>query len=201
MIAAAKLANENNDKLKADQLCYQAMSYSDSNTIKALFQYADFLEEIKREDSLAVRTKAHRLKDLKEKQTKLTKPKTAYLGFVPWQMLNSYANLLEKKVSTAEAESMKALGSAYQYTQEVHAVRMKIILEDGGSYGLCVGFDRWKHKGVKKQLLYFARSRMRSIFKLTGTSAGQRLKLSPIKTPSRVFFSPRRNITMPDYML
>lgn len=142
MITAAKLANEKNEKFRAEQLCYQAMYYSDSNTIKALFEYADFLEEKKHEDSLAVRAKARRLMKLKAEQAKLTQPKNTYLGFVPWQMLNEYANQLEKQLRTVEAESMRALGRAYQYSQEVHAVRMRIILQGGDAHGLCVGFDR-----------------------------------------------------------
>ena len=141
MIAAAKLANVQNEKLRAEQLCYQAIDYSDFSTIKALFEYAGFLEEKKREKSLAVRVKARRLMELKVEQAKLTQSKTTHLGFVPWQMLNEYANLLEKQLRTIEAESMRALGYAYQYSQEVHATRMKIILQGGDVHGLCVGFD------------------------------------------------------------
>lgn len=141
MITAAKLANVQNEKLRAEQLCYQAIGYSDSNTIKALFEYADFLEDKKSEDSLAVRAKARRLMELKAEQAQVTQAKSTYLGFVPWQMLNEYANQLEKQLRTVEAESMRALGRAYQYSQEVHATRMKIILQGGGVHGLCVGFD------------------------------------------------------------
>jgi hypothetical protein len=56
-------------------------------------------------------------------------------------MLNEYANQLEKQLRTVEAGSMRALGRACQYTQEIHAVRMRIILQGGNAHGLCVGFD------------------------------------------------------------
>lgn len=141
MIAAVEWANEQNNKITVDKLCYQAIHYADTNTIKSLYKYADLLEAQKREEGVAVRAKADKLIKLKTQQAQRTESKTTYLGFAPSEMLSEYANLLEGLLQTAEAESMRTLSRAYRYTQEVRANRLRVINEGGDPRGLCTDFD------------------------------------------------------------
>ena len=79
--------------------------------------------------------------ELRIKQANATQSQTTWLGFVPEAILEEYATLLETQQQSAEAESIRALGEAYRYTQEVHAIRLRIISQGGNAWGMCIGFQ------------------------------------------------------------
>lgn len=141
MISAAQKENKQGNKTKADQLCYQAIDYADANSIRSLYEYADLLEEKKHEENVMVRGRADKLRELRIQRAQSTGPTNTYLGFAPWQVLNQYADLLEKLQQTAEAESMRALSNAYKYTQEIHITRTRVIGQGGNPLGMCGGFN------------------------------------------------------------
>lgn len=58
-------------------------------------------------------------------------------------MLDEHAILLEILGQTSEAESVRTLGSAYRYVQEVHAVRLRAIIQGESALGMCIGNVHW----------------------------------------------------------
>jgi len=55
-------------------------------------------------------------------------------------MPDEHVVLLEILGQTSEAESVRTLGDAYRYMQEVHAVRLRIIIQGKSALGMCIGF-------------------------------------------------------------
>ncbi len=143
MIISAQQASDQSDKTRAEHSCHQAIYYADANTINHFYEYADLLKAQKDENSMAVRAKADKLMQLRTQQAESKEAGSMYLGFVPADILNEYADLLEKLLRTAEAESMRALSRAYQYTQGVHASRYRLILLGEDPRGLCDSTVKW----------------------------------------------------------
>ena len=81
--------------------------------------------------------------ELRVKQVGATEAQTTWLGFLPDEILNEYADLLNKLHRTTEAESIRKLKQAYRYTQEIHAVRLRIMLmgQEEDARGTCTRFD------------------------------------------------------------
>lgn len=140
-VSAARMLNMQGNNIGAEQLCGQALHFADANTIKSLYAYADLLESRQDDRSLLVRGRANKLMEMRIKQANATQSQTTWLGFVPEEMLEEYATLLETQQQRAEAESIRALGEAYRYTQEVHAIRLRIISQGGNAWGMCIGFQ------------------------------------------------------------
>ena len=68
-----------------------------------------------------------------------TQPVNTYLGFVPWEVLNEYVVFLDELLRDADAESIRRLSYAYQFSQKVYIVRYGMILtQEGDPRGLCV---------------------------------------------------------------
>lgn len=141
MVSAAKMINEQGNKSGAEQLCHQALHFADANTIKSLYAYADLLEAQKRDRSILVRARANKLLELRIKQAIASRTQITYLGFLSEEMLSEYADSLDRLQRTTEAESIRALGQAYRYTQEVYAVRLRIMNQEGDAQGVCIGFQ------------------------------------------------------------
>lgn len=142
MISAAIMLNEQGSKSGAEQLCYQALHFADANMIKSLFDYADMLETQMNNRSIFIRGRANKLAKLRAQQTSATTTQTTYLGFQPGAILKEYASLLNKLQRTTDAASIGMLEEAYKYTQEVHAVRLRIMNQGGNAQGTCTGFEK-----------------------------------------------------------
>jgi len=130
MLLAAKQAREGGDTAESERLCFQALPYVNASAIKSLYEYADLLKAQKRGDGEDVRAKADLLKKVKAQQAQATQAGNVYLGFVPWEELKDYADLLQELHRGADAEAMRALASAYKYGQEVH-IRRAFLLSQG----------------------------------------------------------------------
>lgn len=142
LISAAIMLNEQGNKSGAEQLCYQALHFADANMIKSLFDYADMLETQMNNHSIFIRNRANKLAKLRAQQENTTTPQTTYLGFQPTVILKEYARFLNKLQKTTDATSIEMLEEAYKYTQEVHAVRFRIMSEGGNAQGICTGFEK-----------------------------------------------------------
>lgn len=141
MVSAAQFAYGQNDKNRAELMCQTALHYADVNTIRALYEYADLLMEQKPEYAVTVRSRADRLRENRIQNLQATQPVNTYLGFVPWEVLNEYAALLDELLRDADVVSIRGLSHAYQFSQEVHIVRYRMILtQEGDPRGLCIGF-------------------------------------------------------------
>lgn len=141
IVSAAQFAYGQNDKNRAELMCQTALHYVDVNAIRALYEYADLLMEQKPEYAVTVRSRADRLRENRIQKLQATRPVNTYLGFVPWEVLNEYAVLLDELLRDADVVSIRGLSHAYQFSQEVHIVRYRMILtQEGDPRGLCIGF-------------------------------------------------------------
>jgi hypothetical protein len=145
IVSAAKMINMQGNLLGAERLCNQALHLADANTIKSLYAYADLLDTQQHDRSTLVRGRANKLLELRIKLASANKAQTTWLGFQPEEILEEYATLLETLHQTPEAESIRTLGKAYRYTQEVHAVRLRTISQGGNALGMCSGFQDRTH--------------------------------------------------------
>jgi len=89
----------------------QSKQYAEVSAVKSLYEYADLLKAQKRGDGADVRAKADKLWEAKTRGS-------MYLSFVSSDELKEYANLLEELHRATEADAVRALARAYQYTQE-----------------------------------------------------------------------------------
>ncbi len=137
MILAAKQASERGNKADAARLCSQALLYADASVVKSFYEYAALLKTLNRWDAENVRAKADKLRAVKAQQAESTQPGSTYLGFVPWDVLKEYADLLPELPRGAEAEATRALASAYKYAQEVHVRRAILITQGRDPRGEC----------------------------------------------------------------
>ena len=140
MVSAAKMISTQGNLAGAEQLCGQAMHLADANTIKSLYAYADLLDTQRHDRSTLIRSRANKLLELRNKLASTNQAQTAWLGFIPEKMPDEHVVLLEILGQTSEAESVRTLGDAYRYMQEVHAVRLRIIIQGKSALGMCIGF-------------------------------------------------------------
>jgi hypothetical protein len=137
MILAAKQARERGDKIEAERLCAQALPYVNASTVKSLYEYAEFLREQKRAGGADVLAKADKMRQSHIQQAKSTQPGNTYLGFVPWNELKEYADLLQELHRGAEAEAMRALSDAYKHAQEAYIRRTLLYNQGSDPRGEC----------------------------------------------------------------
>lgn len=137
MMPAAKQARERGNKAEAEQLCAHTLPYVDSSAVNSLYEYAELVNAQNRRDGADIRAKADKLRESKKQQAQATEPGSTYLGFVPWEELMDYADLLQELDRGAEAEAMRALSDAYKYAQEAYVRRTLLSMQGKDPRGEC----------------------------------------------------------------
>ncbi|MDN5942556.1 MAG: hypothetical protein L0H94_11790 [Nitrospira sp.] len=141
MMLSIKNARERGEVLEVDQLCGRAILYVEAHTVKSLREYADFLDSQQPDSGMVARAKAGRMAQVKIEQSRATKPTSWYLGFVPWDELTSFADALQTARRQSEAERVRALASAYKFSQEVYGRRTILINSGKDARGECSSFQ------------------------------------------------------------
>ena len=137
MMLAVESARQRGDKLEAEGLCARAIPYVEAQAVKALRDYAELLDSQRVGSGADTRIKAERLAQVKAQQARATKPGSSYLGFVPWDELNGYADTLHEAQRESDSQAMHALAAAYKYTQEVYVRRTLLMREGKDPRGEC----------------------------------------------------------------
>lgn len=136
-VLAAQSARHRGQKLEAEGLCAQAIPYVEAQAVKAMRDHADLLDSLRAGSGADARTKAERFAQVKAEQARATKPGSSYLGFVPWDELNGYADTLHDAKRESDSQAMRALAAAYKYIQEVYIHRTLLIREGKDPRGEC----------------------------------------------------------------
>jgi hypothetical protein len=127
---AARQAREHGDRLTAEHHCRSASRHVERNAVRGLFDYASLLETFNRSDAAAARARAERLLESKQRRG-------IHLGFVPSRELHAYAHVLDEVGRGAEADAMRALGQAYDISQETHFHRVQEQQQGRDPTGIC----------------------------------------------------------------
>ena len=127
---AARAARERGDRVAAEDNCRSASRHVDQNAVRALFDYAALLGTLNRGDAAAARTRAERLLESKRRRG-------IYLGFAPADELQAYARVLDEVGRSADADAMRALGRAYEVSQDTHFRRVQEQREGRDPTGVC----------------------------------------------------------------
>lgn len=141
MMLSLKDAQQRGDVPEIELVCGRALSYVDAHIVNGLFEYADFLDSQQFGSGTFARAKAERLAQVKMEQTRATKPTNWYLGFVPWDELTSFADALHRVHRQSDAGRVRALASAYKFSQEVHARKTVLLNEGKDARGECRSFQ------------------------------------------------------------
>jgi hypothetical protein len=134
---AVKSARRRDDRPQAEGLCARAIPYVEAQAIKALRDYAELLDSRRAGSGAAMRANAERLAQVKAQQSRATKPGSSYLGFVPWEELDRYADALHEAQRESDSQALRALAEAYKYTQEVYMRRTLLMREGKDPRGEC----------------------------------------------------------------
>jgi hypothetical protein len=137
MVLAIQSARHRGDKIEGEGLCARAIRYVEAQAVTSLGAYADFLDVQRTGSGADMRTKAERLAEIKAQQARATKAGSSYLGFIPWDELNGYADTLRDAKRESDSLEMRALAAAYKYTQEVYVYRSLLIREGKDPRGEC----------------------------------------------------------------
>jgi hypothetical protein len=137
MVVAIQSARHRGDKNEGEGLCARAIRYVEAQAVTSLGAYADFLDLQRAGSGADARTKAERLAEVKAQQARATKAGSSYLGFVPWDELNGYADALRDAKRESNSQDMRVLAAAYKYTQEVFVYRSLLIREGKDPRGEC----------------------------------------------------------------
>jgi hypothetical protein len=134
---AIKSARERGDRSQAEGLCARAIPYVEQHAVKALNDYAAFLDSQHAGSGSGIRAKAERLAQVKAQQSRGTKPGNSYLGFVPWEELAGYADALHAAQRESDSQAIRELAAAYKYSQEVYVRRTLLMREGKDPRGEC----------------------------------------------------------------
>lgn len=141
MMRSIKNAQERGNVPEIEQVCGRALSYVDAHIVNGLREYADFLDSQQSGSGTVARAKAGRLAQVKIEQARATKLINWYLGFVPWDELTSFADALQRVYRQSDAGRVRALASAYKFSQEVHARKTILLNEGKDARGECRAFQ------------------------------------------------------------
>jgi hypothetical protein len=136
-ILAAQSARHRGEMLEAEGICARAIPYAEAQAVKALRDHADLLDSQRTGSGADVRTKAERLAEVKAEQAKATKPGSSFLGFVPWDELNAYADTLREAKRESDSQAVRVLAASYRYIQEVYIHRNLLIRAGKDPRGEC----------------------------------------------------------------
>jgi hypothetical protein len=137
MVDSARQARLQGDLALAEKLCYAAFETVDRSALAAFDAYADLLKIEHRAEEPAVRAQSAQLHEIKAQQRKGTQPTSTYLGFVPNDVLNAYANLLQALQRPDEAQRIRSLALAYQQVQQAHFQRTLLYRQGKDPRGAC----------------------------------------------------------------
>jgi len=136
-ILSAQSARHRGEMLEAEGLCARAIPYAEAQAVKALRDHADLLDSQRPGSGADVRVKSERFAEIKAEQARATKPGSSFLGFVPWDEINAFADTLRAAKRESDSQSMRVLAASYRYIQEVYIHRNLLIRAGKDPRGEC----------------------------------------------------------------
>lgn len=137
LVDSARQARQQGDLAVAEKLCYATFETVDRSALAAFDAYADLLRIERRAEEPTVRAQSAQLHEIKAQQRTGTQPTSMYLGFVPADVLNAYADLSQALQRPDEAQRIRSLALAYQQVQQAHVQRTVLYRQGKDPRGAC----------------------------------------------------------------
>jgi hypothetical protein len=134
---AVRSAREHNDRVDGERWCGVGLNYIEASVLAYLNEYAELLTKQNDEGAGRARINAQNFTELHEAHLHMRSSTNAYLGFVPDQELNAYAEQLQKLQREADAMDARALAVAYKQTQTAHVDRTLLNRAGKDPRGVC----------------------------------------------------------------
>lgn len=137
LVESARSARRDGDLATAERRCYTVFLTVDRDALDAYDAYADALRIADSPTAPVVRKQAVRLRETKRAQGGGSRPGSAYLGFVPADGLDAYADWLGRSGQVDAAKRIRALAGAYRQVQQAQFERTVRFQRGEDPRGIC----------------------------------------------------------------
>ena len=137
LLESAGRSRRDGDRPTAERRCYTVFLTVDRDALDAYDAYADALQAAGGPTASVVREQAVRLRETKRAQSGGSRPSSTYLGFVPADGLDAYAEWLRRGGRADAAERMRTLAVAYRQVQQAQVQRTVLFQRGEDPRGTC----------------------------------------------------------------